>query len=86
MNDVWPPTRPPELLFFKCININKMRDRYTITIANGEEPVQYKCKTYAEIANTINSHMGTALVSKIIVANWLSRQRKSAKYSFITVE
>ncbi len=63
-----------------------MRDRYTITIANGEEPVQYKCKTYADIANTINSHMGTALVSKIIVANWLSRQRKSAKYNFITVE
>jgi len=63
-----------------------MRNRYTITITNREEPVQYKCKTYAEIADTINKHMGAAIVSKVIVANWLSRQKKSKRYDYITIE
>ena len=62
-----------------------MKAKYTITISNGDSSTEYKCKTHKGIADTINEHMGFKIVSKIVVSNWLTRDKKSTKYDFISV-
>ena len=63
-----------------------MRKRYIICIKRNENEEVYKCCTYQQIADTINTTMGCKLVSKAVVTNWLARDKKSKKYDFITIQ
>ena len=63
-----------------------MRTRYIICIKRNENEEVYKCCTYQEIADTINTTMGYKIVSKAVVTNWLARDKKSKKYDFITIQ
>ena len=64
-----------------------MRKRYIICIKRNEnEEVYHHCCTYQEIADTINTTMGYKIVSKAVVTNWLSRDKKSGKYDFVTIQ
>ena len=62
-----------------------MRNRYTVSVQLGNESTTTEAKTYQQIADQVNAIVGYDAVSKNIIVNWLSRGRKSKKYSFITI-
>jgi hypothetical protein len=62
-----------------------MRNRYTVSVQLGSESTTTVAKTYQQIADQVNAIVGYDVVSKNIIVNWLSRGRKSKKYSFITI-
>ncbi len=62
-----------------------MRNRYTVSVQLGSQSTTMEAKTYQEIADQVNDLVGYNVVSKNIIVNWLSRGRKSKKYSFITI-
>jgi len=62
-----------------------MRNRYTVSVQLGSESTTTEAKTYQQIADQVNAIVGYDVVSKNIIVNWLSRGRKSKKYSFITI-
>jgi hypothetical protein len=56
-----------------------------ITITRNGTDCTFKCQTYKQIATIINETMGCPMVSHTVITNWLSRDKKSPKYNFITI-
>lgn len=62
-----------------------MEPRYTIYINTRGDTVTLSARTHKEIVDLINARVGYNMVSKNVIINWLSRNKKSKRYDFVRV-
>ena len=60
--------------------------KYFITVSKNEIEYYLYANSHGQIAAEINTLMGFPLLTKGIIVNWISRNNKSPKYDYITVQ